>query len=74
MYFFTGKNGIWDSTFAARRDASLEEEGKGEEREKGLPSDAESDSLQGVCSCCATKHRRPYHMTPDLRWHGQQLP
>ena len=61
--------------FAAYRDASLEGEGKGEKREKKrLPYDLEYESLQGVSRCCAKTHRRTYHVTPDLRWHGQQLP
>ena len=60
--------------FAAYRDASLEGEGKGEKREKKrLPYDLEYESLQGVSRCCAKTHRRTYHVTPDLRWHGQQL-
>ena len=32
------------------------------------------ESLQGVSSCCAKTDRRAYHATPDLRWHGQQMP
>ena len=36
--------------------------------------DPEYESLQGVSSCCTKTHRRAYHVTPDLRWHGQQLP
>ena len=60
----------------AYRDASREGERKGEEREKRLPCDHESESLQGVnsSSCCAKTHRRACRVTPDLRWHGQQLP
>ena len=57
------------------REGSREGERKGEEREKRLPCDPESESLQGVSgSGCATTHGRAYHVTPGLRWHGQQLP
>ena len=48
--------------------------GRGRKEKRASPCDPESESLPGVISCCATKHRRPYDMTPDLRWHGQQLP
>ena len=58
----------------AYRDASREGEGKGEERETRLPCDPQSESLQGVSSFCAKIHRRAYHVTPDLRLHGPQLP
>ena len=60
--------------FAAYRDASREGEGKGEKREKRLPYGPDYESLQGVSSCCAKTHRRAFHMTPDLTWHGQQQP
>ena len=36
------------------------------------PCNPESESLQGVSSCCPKTHRRAYHVAPDLRWHGQQ--
>ena len=52
---------------------SREGEEKGEERENRLPCDPESESLQGLSSCGAKTPRRAYHVTPDLRWHGQQL-
>ena len=49
--------------------------GEGEKiKKKRLPYDLEYESLQGVSRCCAKTHRRTYHVTPDLRWHGQQLP
>ena len=44
------------------------------EKKKRLPHDLEYESLQEVSSCCAKTYRRTYHVTPDLRWHGQQLP
>ena len=69
--YITGQSGVWYSTFAAYRDASRDGEGHGEEREKCLPCDPESESLQGVSSCCPKTHRRASHVTPDLRWHGQ---
>ena len=74
MVFILRDTGIWYSTFAAYRDASREGEGKKEEREKRLPCNPESEPLQGVSSCCAKTHGRAYHVTPDLWWHGQQLP
>ena len=73
MVFILRDSGIWYSTFAAYRDPSQEGQGKGEEREKRLPCDPESETLQGVRNCCAKTRRRAYHVTPDLRWHGQQL-
>ena len=73
-YLYYGTEWIWHSSFPAYRDASREGEGKGEETEKRLPCNPESESLQGVSSCCAKTHRRAYRVTPDLRWHGQQLP
>ena len=51
--------------------------GRGEgggKRKKRVAYDLEYESLQGVSSCCVKTHRRTYHVTPDLRWHGQQLP
>ena len=46
----------------------------GEKKEKHSPYDLEHETLQGVSSCCAKTHIRTYDVTPDLRWHGQQLP
>ena len=50
------------------------ERGRGRKKEKGLICDPESESLQRVSSWFAKRQRRAYHVTPDLRWHGQQLP
>ena len=53
----------------------VRERGRGRKEKSAYHmNDPEYESLQGVRSCCAKTHRRAYHMTPDRRWHGQQLP
>ena len=63
---------IW--RFATYRDASREGEGKGEKREKSAYHVTSNMSRCREEVVVVQRHRRTYHVTPDLRWHEQQLP
>ena len=60
--------------FAADRDDHGREMGRGTKVQKSTYYMTSHRSRCRVRNCCAKTHRRSYHVTPDLRWHGQKLP